>query len=445
MEKVVKTTRRYPCCTFCKERVKNHEGPCGAKCKKRPLISFNNEEDLEQDQIEIEVEVESQDSQDSQESEGEMNAENVQKNASMSHEHVTNPGISSSAGAGPRIASTPRPVADVPSNSAGQADGLEIINRLSLQLDRLETRFNALDDRLQRASTEGVVGRSLLHSAIRQPSASVSLQSTPAPPRRPVELAEEPATPAAEPAPQRQIPGLRPVPDNVDLSNLPLVDGMSDKEIKDALRGEFLYVDVFLGTGYAPVDENRLETKFNDGQVEYRIKTFRRKITDIVSWLEGWVVYEKLLTIYHGIEVYKIINEYRELIIDLSKQHPWPAVYIWDIKNRHRLSGKSLAFSDFEPTKFATHFIAACSRQDGTICKLCYSHDHNTDICPFRDAPGLADRQYDSYKEPCYNFNYKICRYRRCNKAHTCKVCRGPLPHSECQYYGPCNRRNRNR
>ena len=68
------------------------------------------------------------------------------------------------------------------------------------------------------------------------------------------------------PAPQRQIPGLQPVPDNVVLSNLPLVDGIND--IKDTLRCESLYVDVFLGTGYSTVGANRLEAKFNDGQVE---------------------------------------------------------------------------------------------------------------------------------------------------------------------------------
>ena len=444
MEKAGKNNRRFPCCTFCKERVKNHDGPCGRLCKKRPLISFHEEQEPELDTVELEVDIDSQDSEDSQESRPEMSSETNAQNVPIQNEHIVNSNAISSAGAGPSVASTPRPPADVPTNSAGQADGSDIIYRLSQQLDRLETRFNALDRRLQQDSAEREEGRSFLRSAIQQPSASASLHSTPASYRRPLELAEEPAGTVALPAPPRQIPGLRPVPDNIDLSNLPVIDGLSDKDIKDALRGEFLYIDVFLGTGYSPIEENKLETKITDGQVEYKVKTFRRKVTDLTSWLEGWFIYEKLLTLYHGIEVYKIINEYRELITDLSKQHPWPAVYVWDIKNRHRISGKSIAFNEFEPTKFATHFIAACSRQDGNICKLCYSHDHPTDICPYRDAPGLADKLYDN-RETCFNYNYKVCRYRRCNKAHVCKVCRGPLPHSECQYYGPCGRRNRHR
>ena len=49
---------------------------------------------------------------------------------------------------------------------------------------------------------------------------------------------------------------------------------------------------------------------------------------------------------------------------------------------------KSIQFTEFEPTKFATHFINACSKNEGSNCKLCYAHDHSTDLCPFKDAQG---------------------------------------------------------
>ena len=78
-------------------------------------------------------------------------------------------------------------------------------------------------------------------------------------------------------APQRAVPGLRPVPDMVDIACLPSVEGISDKDIKSALRGEFHYMDTFLGSGYAPVEENRLEHSYNDGRSNIKSRTLERK------------------------------------------------------------------------------------------------------------------------------------------------------------------------
>ena len=327
-KKLTKKVRK-PHCTTCRKPTKNHDGPLGRNCKSRPLISFNERDDVnENDTVDIEVEEEEQVEQvEEVNSSQEDQSENVivYKNVTIP-ETVAQDSIAEMSAAGGTShtlhVSTPRglPISEFVRGPTTD----ELLLKLGDQVARLEVRFDELCKRttaipqqvpIYTAASTSTAPSATMHDVVPMCSAAM--------PTNIVDhvgganaAACEPAV--ASPAPHRLIPGLLPVPDNVDLSCIPVHGKFSQDTVQKVIKGEFIYIDELLPVYVTNASKNISELVLEDGKMEFKMKNEKRKVVDAISWLEGWCYYEEIMVWYHGFEAYKRLGHYKRKIINYT-------------------------------------------------------------------------------------------------------------------------------
>ena len=111
---------------------------------------------------------------------------------------------------------------------------------------------------------------------------------------------------AAVAPPRRIVEGLKPVPNGLELSSIKSAQGWPENTARRALRGEFINLSTITDEFQ---DEENYELVQNNGAFSFRQKVNKKSINDYISWLEAWLRYEKLMSEYHGIELYLRIGD----------------------------------------------------------------------------------------------------------------------------------------
>ena len=250
---------------------------------------------------------------------------------------------------------------------------------------------------------------------------------------------------------QRPLPGLRPVPDYIDTRDLKPHQSISDKTLKEILRGEYCDLQFILPPEIEQIKETNYEAYFQDGQLLCKVKENKRDINSIVTWVEAWSRYEHLMISFHGTSVHTDMYRYKMRVLEWNKKYTWSRVYAWDMEVRKEKSGKGMDFVNMDTGLFVYHFDHSTLRNKlKPKCRMCNGPEHKGSPCPppFRPEPGVGSGQQKpsmgQYKygasrpDACYDYNYGQCYRQYCIWQHTCKGCGGPMPNFECKINGKC-------
>ncbi len=206
-----------------------------------------------------------------------------------------------------------------------------------------------------------------------------------------------------------------------------------------------------------------------EGHVSYKTRFQKRKVSNQKLWDESWSAYTELMTMYHGVQVFKTMEHYRRAIAELDKKIIWPAVSALDLRHRCNLSKRSIDFSSVDANLKNMVLDSTAIKQYAIRCTKCRSTEHETHECDFPVLPlpaanppgkksggkfggnrtsqhnGGSDqlssqhgKSAQSSSQICNNFNNNKCTSRNCTRAHIRRVCRGPLPFEVCQRQGKC-------
>ena len=344
-----KKTKRVNRCTTCKETVAGHVGPCGLRCQNRPLITLDDR-DVEptEDVEEVETEVEEDDE------------DEVAESSEKAEYSSTAKSDSRVGGANPT--STPRPGASagLPSwRIVPEAEVTkDILTALLTKFNRMEEKIDEIDKRtlttvpIFTAATVGSVPAITPAVSVATLATGTTVSYTAQEARMaPVQPQEPPPPPAV-----RRMEYLKPVSDTTDLSFLRPHDVLPDKLLREALRGEFVLIDDMLGFETLHEEHTSYESYFEKGVMMFRPRHKRRHVVDVISWLEGWAIYEEILATYHGLEVYKLLCAYKRKMIEWTKKYKWPHIYSWDKDVRKKMGGWSMNFCNYNSGDFAHHF-----------------------------------------------------------------------------------------
>ena len=226
---------------------------------------------------------------------------------------------------------------------------------------------------------------------------------------------------------------------------------MQEKTIKSALLGEFVSMDEFLPNFYINNDNvNEFQTYLENGHVAYKPKRKKRQVTDILTWIEAWRAYEKLMTTFHGSHLYIVFSDYMSTIMAYAKKYSWSAVSAFDMRHRASLARTSINFLAIDHILVSTVLDSTAVKLNAQRCRRCRSLDHFENECPFPSpaSPASAPKTRTATRtatpnpqtEVCNNFNNLKCAFSNCKRAHICRVCKGELPHPLCIKSGNCAR-----
>lgn len=244
--------------------------------------------------------------------------------------------------------------------------------------------------------------------------------------------------------------GLRSAVGLTDMSSLFTIPGTPDKTLRQSLQGEYICLDEFLQNYSLNNSEAQDIQSYmdSDGNISYRNKRQKRRITSFNTWLEAWHNYERLLLSYHGFHLYDTCTKYKLLIMAYERKYNWTAVAILDMRHRLSLSGKSVEFANIDPVLFNSIMDPTTVKTSALRCFRCKSFDHTIGECPFpasstQAPPKGGNRKQNSSSGPgqqeiCNNYNNLRCVMSSCKRLHVCKACRGDLPFELCVKQGRC-------
>ena len=241
------------------------------------------------------------------------------------------------------------------------------------------------------------------------------------------------------------IPGLKPVPNNVDLSRIKSAKNIPEKTAKLALRGEFVDLCTLCDNIELTSTNEAFEFVNENGNVCIKQKIQKKRINNYPSWLQAWNKYEKLMTEFHGIEVYLHLSDYKIRILEFDRIYQWNSVFMFDKNHRQDLGGLSIEFCNLTHVNMTTNLNSSSLKNQGAN----NANDSKSYFCtpsvPFRSAPGThAGRRNTSLAnngrpEICNNYNKFKCILQPCPRLHICAGCGGDPPFSVCSKYGYCS------
>ena len=227
------------------------------------------------------------------------------------------------------------------------------------------------------------------------------------------------------------------------------VEGLSDRSIRNALKGNYCLLEEFLPPVSCTLDQNENETLMESatGIISYKSKKSQQSITGFGTWLQAYLNYQHVMVRVHGLVAYYAMHDYISYIYDSDIKFQWDTVYAFDIRHRQRIGGKTINMKAIDPLMVATT-LDKVSVKDFAKCTRCKSRNHCTDDCPLTVAapPSGSKRNRSSSRgkskdEICKKFNIAAssCSYQGCRRQHKCYGCKGDLPFRECCITGPCS------
>ena len=251
--------------------------------------------------------------------------------------------------------------------------------------------------------------------------------------------------------PPRRVPGLKPVP--VDLSGveLPYIEGLPDRTLRNALEGNYIQIDLFLeNTSFDLEVGGALELVTGDnGFMACRPRRGRREVYNIISWLEAFENYTRLMANYHGLLLFNNMSAYKTMIIDFDRMYQWKSVAKFDMKQRGKKGGRSIDFQNIDILLANRIMNNTVMKLEATRCDDCGGYDHIARACPFRGSSGAQSRSagrhsissapvHKQTSEKCFNWNPLRCYESNCWRLHICRGCGGNMPYKLCAESGPC-------
>ena len=459
-------------CTSCQVPLKVHKWPWGRKCPNKDLMNFDEEkeegEDSEKEEDDREPEYESEGDEEIDENvpeseaddETEPEPEPASKSKGRRSRSIGTPKRKRVAQKGKkRLSNLPGKTTSTPrqgKGTEGSIQGISFVagNQESALINMLAQRFEKIDARLDDMDRKFEVDRS------RQLQSSSSRGVYPI--REDVQMLGTISDAhndlldlgiiAGQPGPahQKPIPGLKPVSEATDVRHLKPHQSVTDRTVKDILRGEYCDLQLLLPPEIEQSSEASYQAFIQDGQFVCKVKENKKEINSIVTWIEAWSRYEYMMIEFHGSSLNKPLFSYKLRVLDWNKKYSWPSVYAWDVDVRRKKSGVSMEFVEVDASLFVHHFDYSTLRSKlRTKCQFCNKDDHKGAPCPFREGPGfnttglkkptMGEYKYGAARpDACYNFNNSRCFVQYCRWAHVCKGCGGPMPHYECKSSGKC-------
>ena len=212
-----------------------------------------------------------------------------------------------------------------------------------------------------------------------------------------------------------------------------------------------MVIDLFLENPVYDIEnEQALEVITGDeGAITCRQKRSRRGVYNLVSWLEAYENYTRIMANFHGMNIFNKLSAYKSAIIDYDRMFLWKAVQRYDMKHRSKKGGRSIDFQDIDILLASVTLNSSVLKVDATRCNDCGAYEHIWSACPFRDMPGTQSRgvgrppaHYSSNRyttEKCFNWNSERCHDSQCSRLHVCRGCGGNLPYKQCSEHGPCS------
>ena len=434
-------------CTQCKEPLKGHNGPWGPRCAGRPLISFEAEPEKSDEEVWVEMEEEELVKESENEKSG---AETNEAPGSISPKARHYKLFRES-----RLQSTIRGESGDEAETPGRKynrDSDALIQQLVSQMDKMKDRMDAISEAQAKANHSVPAPVAATSSQYIQQAAVAGFEDA-----RKVAIDQDGVQLAGGAQPQRaetltgrpkKMQYLKPVPEIIDWESLDILPEFQDQATRKALRGEFLPLETVLINVHSGTEDIKLETYLENGQLLVKSRKTRRRVVDILSWLEAFNTYENLMCQFHGVEVYMIMSSYKNIMIDWARKYQWYYINCFDISNRSQKSGKSLDFADYSMVLFSSTFHAGTLLKSGnTGCFKCGKPDHVRANCPFRESGGAsytsnrntASKGASSSQEICYNFNQNRCSYKWCSRAHVCVGCGSKISLEDCKKFGRCS------
>ena len=194
--------------------------------------------------------------------------------------------------------------------------------------------------------------------------------------------------------PPHRIPGLRPVPADISELDLPYVEGLPERTLRQALEGQYVQIDHFLENIVYDIEgEGALEViTGEEGQIACRQKRGRRGVYNLVSWLEAFENYTRVMVNFHGVNLFNSFSAYKTVIIDYDRMYLWKAVHKFDMRHRNRKGGRSVDFHNIDLLLAGLIMNNLVMKTEATRCSICGDFKHIYQACPFQDAPGAQSR-----------------------------------------------------
>ena len=245
---------------------------------------------------------------------------------------------------------------------------------------------------------------------------------------------------------QRTVPGLKPIEGNFDFYSLPLIGGITEKVVRSALQGDFVELDNFLENVSVYVESDTYQSSNNDND-STKFRRGKRTVYNFSSWSEAWEHYTRIMTNFHGIQIFNIMSRYKVKIIEWERKHVWKVLQMFDLHHRTRLAmNLSIDFMDIDVLMVNGILDRDSLKVHAQRCPWCYSYNHTSKGCPFQGAPGSnpgATGRTGGLGIPikdqfCYAWNDYRCADPGCLRRHRCRGCGGESPFSTCQQTGKC-------
>ena len=259
------------------------------------------------------------------------------------------------------------------------------------------------------------------------------------------------------------------------LSQLPTLDDPTQPAGTPATLGLF---GIYMGEGLPPVAEKVADKirawKFVDmaellpepwgapplmqegSLASQQLRKQKKKVTDIVTWLECFAMYVGVMAGAHPKSVPELMA-YMITILRASQDFEDPAWITYDLAFRRQAAAtNNRQWSRLNPTLYS--ICTAGKARKNTRCELCLNSDHTTKECVSladsdpdmgmrvkaiesvvlamsghtNTGTGNQSRQPRGPAPICQLFNKKRCWFRRCKFHHVCMVCGGDKPAIEC-------------
>ena len=165
----------------------------------------------------------------------------------------------------------------------------------------------------------------------------------------------EPLSSTPRPLQDQPVTGLRPVPNNVDISRLKSARGLPEKTVKAALKGEFTDLSLLYEGSELSQNSDTFEFVQTNTGVSIQQKVQKKRLNNFYNWLEAWTKYEKIMVEYHGTDLYLILADYKLRIMEFDRLYNWNSVYMFDKNHRQDLGGVSIEFSKLTHVNMTTN------------------------------------------------------------------------------------------